>query len=138
MLLKVTQLQRALIRNDIYLLIPFSVVLVSVPILISGAAVSYAFKSRQAEGEIGSDAYEGEDRPSASIVARNGGATMFSFMIARVFGCAALVAFSLPSLIRSYPGIRPPVKHCASSTLVDESILASNVSNVIRMGADVR
>jgi hypothetical protein len=112
--------------NDEYALIPLWVAALSASALLAQTVTTYAFKSCRSEE--GSDAYGEEERSSAGIVKRNGGAVVFSFMLARLFGCAALVALWSPPLSRLASGARP--WDFAGVGRVQESMLAANVSSI--------
>ena len=101
----VTHTPRVANSDDSFLFIPFLIALLSAVWIMAHAAVCYALKTRQYNGEHHRDAAYSES--SDSIVRRNGGATVFSFMVARVLGCVVLLALSLQSLVRSSSGIHP-------------------------------
>ena len=109
-----------------YTFIPIFIAVLSAGILVAQTASTYAFKSRGAEDLHHGDASEGIEGSPESIVTRNGGVTVFSFMMARVLGCAALVAFWLLPLTILMPKTRPG--GTPSDKLVHEFVLAANVS----------
>lgn len=81
-----------------YLVIPFIISLLSAGALLARVTKHYASKSRQQNEEEDVDAVE--TRPKG-IVAKNGGVVVFLFMLARIFGSAALVGLSVPVVLDS-------------------------------------
>ena len=71
-----------------------------------------------------------EDPPlqRKTFVARNGGPTVFSFMLARILGCAALVGLSVPNAASR---IQKVGLYEAWTTDEYASILLANVSGVL-------
>jgi hypothetical protein len=67
--------------------VPFWVALGSV-VLLAQRYIYHEFKSRRYD--------EGQTLPSGNVVSQNGGIVVFSFMVARILGSAALVCLSLP------------------------------------------
>ena len=93
--------------DNVYMLIPFAIGLLSTGTLIARTTAHYASKARLREQELAGDTYDEAEHPSNSIISRNGGAVVSSFMVARILACAALAGFSLFPLIRPFPGIHP-------------------------------
>ena len=70
-----------------YMVLPFWVALGSAG-LLTQRYIYHEFKSHIRD--------EGQSLPSGNVVSQNGGIVVFSFMVARIFGSAALVCLSLP------------------------------------------
>lgn len=112
--------------DNAYRLIPFAIGLLSTGTLIARTTAHYASKARRREEGIENDAYDEAERHSNSIVSRNGGSVVTSFMVARILGCTVLSGFSLLPLIRSFPGIHP----FNDDVFVSECTAAVNVSHL--------